>query len=149
MPLLTEEIYLGVPPGHRLAGREWIHLNEAAEETFVALEKGAIMRDYTDEFCRQAGFVPNVAFEGDEPSTIKGLIGAGLGVGFVPALSWLSYQNESELSRPARLRIKEPHCQRTIALAWRETRYLSHAARAFRDFVVAYFQSLADEVHLD
>ncbi len=141
-PLLTEEIYLLVPAGHRLAQYESIHLREAAHEPFVALQPGTIVRDLTDQFCRRAGFVPNVAFEGDEPSTIRGLIGAGLGIGFIPALSWQYFQSEPTV---ARVRITEPRCERTIGLAWRETLYLSRAARAFREFVVEYFKQLVEK----
>ncbi len=139
-PLLTEELYSLVPAGHLLAGRESIHLREVAYETFIGLEPGTIMRDLTDGFCRQAGFIPNVAFEGDEPSTISGLVSAGLGVGFIGAFVWPYYK--AVQAAAVRIQIAEPQCRRIIGLAWHETRYLSHAAHAFREFVVGYFKRL-------
>ena len=142
LPLFTEELYLLVPVGHPLAGRQRIDLCEVAHETFIGLKPGTIMRDLTDGFCRQAGFVPTVAFEGDDPSTISGLVGAGLGVGFVSAFSWAYYQAYSARTKAVCLQVVEPRCQRTIGLAWHETHYLSHAARAFRAFVEAYCQRL-------
>src|SRR6266567_2573570 len=84
--LMTEEIYLMVPPGHRLAERTSIDLKEVEHEPFISLKPGNTIRDLTDSFCQQAGFTPKVAFEGDEPSTIRGLITASLGVGFVSEL---------------------------------------------------------------
>jgi DNA-binding transcriptional LysR family regulator len=145
LPLFTEELYLLVPLGHPLVARQRIELREVAQDTFIGLEPGTIMRDLTDSFCRQAGFLPLVAFEGDDPSTISGLVGAGLGVGFISALSWAYYQTYNARARAACLQIAEPRCQRTIGLAWHKTHYLSHAARAFRSFVEAYCQRLEQD----
>lgn len=136
--LLTEELYLLVPGGHRLSGRGSIHLSEAAQESFISLKPGHGLRDLTDELCKQAGFVPNVAFEGDEAATIRGLVSAGLGVTFVAGKSW-----QLPPEQPfALLRIDEPVCQRTIGLAWLEDRYLSEAARRFQQFIIEYFSRL-------
>jgi len=82
--------------------------------------------------------VPNVAFEGDESSTVRGLVSAGLGVTFLTALAWKSIVEQPVV----RLHIDEPVCQRTIGLAWLEDRYLSVAARHFQEFVIEYFSSL-------
>lgn len=138
VPLMTEEIFLLVPSGHPLAGRKSIHLKEAADEAFISLKPGHGFRDLTDSFCRQAGFTPNVAFEGDETATVRGLVTAGLGVTFAPALVLKSLTERGMVS----LRIEEPACQRKIGLAWLEERYLSVAARHFQGFVIEYFTRL-------
>lgn len=134
LPLMTEEIFLLVPIGHPLAGRGSIHLEEAADEPFISLKPGHGLRDLTDNFCRQAGFTPNIAFEGDETATVRGLIIAGLGVTFVTALSLKSIERSV-----VPLRICEPVCQRTVGLAWLEGRYLSVATCRFKQFVIEYF----------
>lgn len=138
IPLMSEEIFLVVPAGHHLAERRSICLSEVANEPFILLTPGHGMRDLTDYFCQQAGFTPNIAFEGDEPASIRGLVDAGLGVTFIPALSWITLGGTSMI----RLRIEEPICQRTISLSWLEERYLSQAAREFRQFVLDYFAQL-------
>ncbi|HEY0754798.1 MAG TPA: LysR family transcriptional regulator [Ktedonobacteraceae bacterium] len=139
VPLLTEELYLLVPAGHHLAGRGSIHLSEAANEPFISLKPGHGLRDLMDELCIQAGFVPNVAFEGDESATVRGLVSAGLGVTFVAGKNW-----QGVLDQPfVLLHIDEPICQRTIGLAWLEERYLSEAARRFQQFVIEYFSHLS------
>jgi LysR family transcriptional activator of glutamate synthase operon len=66
------------------------------------------------------------------------MVGAGLGVAFLPASAWRVVP-ESEI---VRLHIEEPGCMRTIGLAWREDRYLSVAARTFRQFVIDYFAQM-------
>lgn len=41
MPVPRTEVCLAVPPGHRLEGRESIHLREVAKETFSRIQRGA------------------------------------------------------------------------------------------------------------
>ena len=41
-----------------------------------------------------------------------------------------------------RCHIEAPTCPRILRLAWRDDRFLSAAARQFREFVIAYFARL-------
>ena len=138
VPLLREEICLAVPPGHWLANRESVCLSDVAHEPFLALKPGYSLRELTDLFCHQAGFAPHIVFEGDEPVALLHLVKAGLGIACLPALVW---ESMPELA-VARIPIQEPHCQREMFLLWSKGRYLSAAAREFRDFLIAYFASL-------
>lgn len=139
-PLMTEEIYLVVPPKHRLAKRAQIHLTEVRDEAFISMNTGYGFRNLTDQFCKEAGFVPNIAFEGDEPGVIGDLVNQGLGIAFVPEISWMHQPNPF----PNRLKIVEPNCQRTIGIAWSKRRYFSTAAMQFRTFVIEYFAKLSE-----
>ncbi|MGG1677983.1 LysR family transcriptional regulator [Neobacillus sp. NRS-1170] len=138
-PLITEEIYLIVPPHHRLANRETIYLYEVKEEPFISMNTGYGFRNLTDEFCRQAGFVPNIAFEGDEPGVIGDLVRQGLGIAFVSELSWV--HNLNPFSH--KIQIIEPNCQRTIGLGWSKRRFHSDTAKQFRQFVIDYFSKIS------
>ena len=134
--LIEEEIFLAVPRGHRLDGRESVPLRDLAPEAMVMGGRGSVLRDLVDGACAQAGFAARVACEADDPAAIYGFVEAGLGVSFIPALvrhqrgearqrnvSWLSIEN-----LPLRL---------TLGIAWHEDRHLSEVARAFRGFVVS------------
>jgi len=138
VPVLTEEILLAVPATHRLAERGRIRLGEVADEPFISLKPGSDLRELTDQFCRQAGFAPRTVCEVDEPAVIRKLVRAGLGVAFLPAVSW---RVVGELD-PVPLHIAAPPCQRILRLVWREDRYLSVAAQQFRQFVIEYFARL-------
>lgn len=138
-PLITEEIYLIVPPNHRLAQKEYINLHEVKDDPFISMNTGYGFRNLTDEFCRQAGFVPNIAFEGDEPGVIGDLVRQGLGIAFVSELSWV--HNSNPFSH--KVQIINPICQRTIGLGWSKRRYLSVAATHFRQFVIEYFSKIS------
>jgi len=143
--LMNEEIFLAVPSGHRLANRSHIRLREVAKEAFVSLKSGYSLREQTDQLCRQVGFDPKVAFEGDELTVVRGLVAKGLGVGLIPALAWRCIDDLV----PVKLRIIEPQCQRMIGVAWQEDHYLSAAARQFRQFLIDYFPQLEREVAFD
>lgn len=137
-PLITEEIFLVVPPDYRLAGSGSIYLSEVAQESFISLKRGYGLRRLTDYYCRQAGFEPRVTFEGDELFMVLGLVAAGFGVAFIPALA---LRNAIQPAVSC-LRIADFPCQRTIGLAWAEGRYLTAAVRLFRQFVIEYFAEL-------
>jgi DNA-binding transcriptional LysR family regulator len=143
-PLMTEEIFLIVPLGHRLAGRDSIDLHEVKDESFISMNTGYGFRNLTDEFCREAGFEPHISFECDEPGVIGDLVRQGLGITFVPALTLLWNSNSESLTK--RLRILEPRCQRTIGLGWSKRRYLSSAAQQFRQFVIEYFANISSRL---
>jgi DNA-binding transcriptional LysR family regulator len=140
-PLITEEIFLLVPPNHRLAGRKKIKLYEVKDEPFISMNTGYGFRNVTDEFCLEAGFVPNIAFEGDEPGVIGELVKQGLGVAFVPAISWM-YNSNPSLKR---LQIERPRCERTIGLGWSKRRHLSETAKQFRVFILEYFSQISKD----
>jgi DNA-binding transcriptional LysR family regulator len=140
--LFTEDILLAVHPRHRLAERRRIPLGEVAAEPFISAKRGYWSRDLTDDACRQAGFIPDIICEGDEPGAIRSLVAAGLGVAFLPT----SAQRAGAGPEVAWLHITEPVCQRTVSLVWREDRYLSAAVRRFRQFAVEYFASVPERV---
>lgn len=132
VPVLNEEVYLAVPPGHRLADRKSAALSEVAEEPFIGYKETALFQQLNDPFFREAGFTPNFVCRVDEPSAIASLVRAGLGVALVG--------NCGGPNTPFHmLHIEEPVCQRSFQLAWHEKKYLSLAARRFRDFVAEYF----------
>ncbi len=137
-PLFTEEIFLIVSREHPLASREEINLREVEHEPFISMNPRYGLRDLTDDFCRQAGFTPNIAFEGDEQTVLGELVKEGLGVAFTPALT-LGSDPSNKIKR---LRIVEPNCQRTIGLARSKSRYLSKAAQQFYSFTIDYFSKL-------
>lgn len=136
--LLEEEILLALPESNPLAKRKSIHLREVAGEEFICLQRGKSLRTITDTFCRMAGFEPTVILESDSPETVRELIGAGIGMAFIPRVTWSGMLTDNIALVP----ISFPQCKRYINLSWRNGGYLSSAAKLFRDFVMDYFQSL-------
>lgn len=132
--LLREEVLLGVPPGHRLAGRTRVKVEDLAGEPFVTTRPGYWQRALADRLFDAAGIQPAIVCEGDEPYAIRALISAGVGVGLLPAVA----RQAAEHPPVAWLRLDAPGCRRTLSLVWREDAYLSAAARAFTTFAAAH-----------
>ena len=84
------------------------------------------------------GFDPNVVLESDSPETVRELIRAGIGISFIPILTWQDMEDEHIALVP----ISTPHCRRYINLSWRESSYLSPAAILFRDYLIKHFAEL-------
>jgi LysR family transcriptional regulator, transcription activator of glutamate synthase operon len=124
---LTQPLLLLVPPNHRLATEKCTRLADLADETFIAFPRGHAVRDMTDELCRTIGYAPDVAYEGDESSSIRGFVSAGFGVALVP---------DTGVADPLpALQIIDPPAEREIGLALVPGRYLSLAEREFVDFL--------------
>jgi LysR family transcriptional activator of glutamate synthase operon len=128
MDLLIEPLVLAVPPGHRLAARRRIHLNEVADDPFITTSDETGLRIIVDQLFHRAGFSPQVAFEGNDVETLRGLVSAGLGVALLPA-------RPGAPASPPLLGVSDFGAERSIGLAWHRDRYRSPAVAAFADFI--------------
>ncbi|AYB43902.1 LysR family transcriptional regulator [Paenibacillus lautus] len=130
--VLREDVYLAVPQGHRLAVRKSINLNELENEAFIGYKEEFIFQQMNDKFLKEAGITPRYVCRVDDPPAIASLVRAGLGV----ALFGCLHVQDANLKL---LPIAQPECQRHYRIIWHEKRYLSLAARKFRDFVIQHF----------
>ncbi|MFJ5996603.1 LysR family transcriptional regulator [Streptomyces sp. NPDC092370] len=130
-----QKLCLVVPADHSLAGRRRIRLAEAADETFVTLEPGYGLRRITDDLCKEAGFKPRIAFEGEEAETLRGLVAAGLGVALLPPPA---------VPRPGvvELTVTAPRAAREIGVAWLEGHPDTPPVAAFKKFLLSRRGSL-------
>ena len=134
-PLFTETLYLAVPPGHRLAQLEEVSLAEAAGERFVALRPQWQLREIADRLCNAAGFSPQMVFESDDLTTVRGFVAAGLGVAIVPAMD--ANPDSPMPGEPWLVRLTDEGAFRDIGLIWSPQRRLLPAAERFRAFLLA------------
>lgn len=141
LSLIEEEIFLAIPKDSPLAQKEEIQLQDAAEMEFICLHKGKSLRTITDMYCQMAGFTPQVVLECDSPEMVRELILAGVGISFVPSVTWQGMDTRNILLR----HISFPKCRRYLELSWREG-YLSPSAILFRDFVQDYFLELQERM---
>lgn len=129
-----EPLLLCVPLDHRLARSSSTSLAAVAEEPFIMRRRPSGMRDQVAELCNAAGFSPVVAYEVDDLPTVRGFVGAGLGVSVVPALG----RDAPAVLGPVRFVPLTDHgARRDIGLTWLTERRLLPAADAFRRFVLA------------
>ena len=88
--IALEPLRLALPREHPLAKRRLaepgrVRLADVAGDPFISLRSASALRRLTDDLCEQAGFRPDVIFEGDDLSNVRGFVAAGLGVAVVPA----------------------------------------------------------------
>jgi DNA-binding transcriptional LysR family regulator len=86
--LSDEPLVLLVAPDDPLAGAGGVRLWDVRDRPFVLGEPGTALRETVLAACGEEGFGPVPLFEVGEPTAVRFLVGAGLGVSLVPA-SWL------------------------------------------------------------
>src|ERR1700744_5664550 len=132
--LPREPLRLAVPRDHRRAGQGQLWLTDVAAEPFISLRPMSALRRLTDDLCEAAGFRPDVVFEGDDLSTVRGFVAAGLGVAVVPAPRAGSPQ--SAPGPPVHPGLLDPGAVGEITLPWSAKRRLLAAPDLFRRYVL-------------
>jgi len=131
--VLSEDIYLAVPMGHRLANRTSVRLSELGGESFIGYKEDFIFQKMYEEYFREAGIRPKYVCRVDEPPAVASLVRTGIGV----ALYGCKSAQDGKLTL---IPITEPKCRRDYRLVWHNKQYLSLAARTFREFLMDYFK---------
>lgn len=126
---IDEPLYLIVPKQHRFAERTKIELEEVAYEPFVSYKHESGIREVIEKLCQEAGFKPNVTFEGVGDETIAGFVAANFGVALIPYIPGLDMEKISILT------VTKPVCKRVIQMVWRNDRYMSPAVVQFKRFL--------------
>jgi LysR family transcriptional activator of glutamate synthase operon len=132
--IALEPLRLALPREHRLAGQQRVHLAEVAEDSFIGLRSASALRRLTDDLCERAGFRPDVIFEGDDLSNVRGFVAAGLGVAVIPAPR--AGSPESAAGPVVYREILDAGAVREIFLTWSAERRLLPAADLFRRHVI-------------
>jgi LysR family transcriptional regulator, hydrogen peroxide-inducible genes activator len=123
--LFTEPFVLLVPENHPAARKKVVTLQKLNDEPFIFYKGRA--RDSAMSACRNAGFEPRIACESSELETIRGLVGAGLGIAILPKLATRGGIKQCRI-----LDIKAGAIQRQIAVISRAGHEPSPSGRVFR-----------------
>ncbi|MFK7696704.1 LysR family transcriptional regulator [Paenibacillus sp. HJGM_3] len=134
--LLTEEMYAVLPNNHPLAHHETIRLEQLKDESFVMFSDNYSLKSIVFEACKEAGFIPQIGFEGEETDTIRGLVAAGMGVGLLPEMAL----TEISPLMPAKVKVTHPQVTRTIGLVRRKGEKLPLVAEMFQRFLLDLFK---------
>ncbi|AYJ47541.1 LysR family transcriptional regulator [Rhodococcus sp. P1Y] len=126
--LYDERLVLVVPAGHRLAGARSVDLTDTGDENYIAMGHGFGMRSICDELWAEAGITPTIAFEGQDIHTLRGLVGAGLGISILPRL-------RGHGPETVEVRIDDTTARRRIGMVW-SPRTPASQVEAFRTLVV-------------
>ena len=133
--LWSEELFVTVPLGHALAEHKSINLSALEDEPLIAMKGSYSLRILVDQFFDLAGVHPEITFEGDDVSTISGLVAAGLGVSLLPKLAGVEHPELRYIP------VSFPICKRAVGIAWNTQRQLPPAAVCFQQFLIRRFDN--------
>jgi DNA-binding transcriptional LysR family regulator len=123
-----DEVVAIVPRGHRLADKKRVTLAEVACEGLVMREPGSGVRALVERGFELAGLTPSTALELAGVEGVKHAVRAGLGVGFVSALS-MRHEDASLVA----LKLGEPGLVRTLSILVAHASSRTLAASRFLD----------------
>lgn len=145
---VEDELRLILPPEHPLATETGFRWEDLRHEPVVAFEAGSAVREVIDAAAEAAGVPLDVVVELRSIASIRRMVAAGVGVGFVSRFA---------LDRPvegkggtdpveAGLACVDTPLVRTLAVVRRSDRIPSHAAAAFERALLDVIGSRTGEV---
>ena len=86
--LVQEKILLAFHKNHPLAKKEKLSADDIRGERFIAMSEGSSMRRIFDRICNHENLNPCIVMQNDDPAAIKKYLHLGLGISFIPSVSW-------------------------------------------------------------
>jgi len=139
--VFDEEIFLAVPRDKLSKYQPVDKLASFADAPFITFTGAKPFKTICDHLCAIAGFTPHLAFQSDNPTAVRNLISAGLGVAFWPSFSWGPVNS----SRVKLLHISTPSCRRKLLIQKSDAVLPGSMQEDFYRFAVDYVQKLHDE----
>ena len=136
-----DEVVLVTGSAHPLAGRDSVTLPELLEHSLL-LPKNGRQRDQIDDYFRSEDAQPRVAMEVESSELLKRLIGAGLGMGFLPRAVVAA---ESAAGSLRVIKLEGLRISRELALVFRKEKVLSRAAHAFLEIATGHSRASPPE----
>ncbi|MBJ3776896.1 LysR family transcriptional regulator [Acuticoccus mangrovi] len=140
-PVRREPLVVLLPADHPLGERSSLSLADLKDLPFILFDGGFALHRLVLERSRKAGFEPTIAAESSQTDFMVELVGAGMGVTFLPRM--LAAQSPHPAVREVLL--GEPNMAWVMCVAWRRSGYLSDAAKAWLELVREVHQSAIDK----
>ena len=96
--LVSEDILLAIKKSNPLLKKGNIRIQDLKNQPFISMTHNSELYKLTVSICNDAGFQPNISIESDDPYYVRKYVELGLGIAFVPSLSWKGqFSDEIEL----------------------------------------------------
>lgn len=134
--LTNNKLFLVAPPDHPLAGKPSVSPRDLEAYPFVGYEEGMQTRSMIDSLFKRMSISVEYSIESSNSATIKHMVMAGMGLGFLPDIAV-----GSEVRRGRLVRIDVPALvmTRDVVLYHRTNRTLSRTRLEFIRFLDGYF----------
>lgn len=131
IPFFEDDLWVVLPPSHRLAKRSSLKLEEVAVEPLI-FPKGGHTRELLEKLFRKHRDRLQISMELASVETIKKFVGAGLGISLL-SRSYAEMEVRSGILKMVPLQGVDLH--RKLGLVYRNDRHLSRAAQAFVELI--------------
>ncbi len=111
VPVLKEEIFVGWSINYGYS-QKFVSPTDLASEKLIGLTPKNPLRVTVDKYFSKRDLTLNYKYEADDPATVRGLIEAGVGLSFIPSVTWQSTSPKVQLAR-----LTPNPLQRTIYLS--------------------------------
>ncbi len=129
-PVRREPLLLCLSPENPLSRRGSVHFTELKDQKFILRKADSYQRGIVLQECRRCGFEPNIILSSSQVQTIKSLVANNVGIAFFNEM--ITKDDPGIVAVP----LAEP-LYSTIGLVLPKGKYISRAAQAFIDFVIA------------
>ena len=133
-PVKSDEMLVILPQNHRLVKKDFLSLDDIAEEPFIMLEEG----EYSEpiEAFKCAGITPNIRYTLHDDYAIMTMVESGLGVSILAELV-LKRMSYNITCIPV-----NPPIIRNLAVAYKDKETIPIASRRFIDFITGHKDEL-------
>ncbi len=128
--LIKEEIIVALPKDNPLSKKQNLTVSDFAEERFVTMQTGSSLYNHVVKICKSAGFEPNIAVQIDDPYYIRRYLEIGMGIAFVPSVSWAGLFSDNVILR------KIGDYKRDTYIFTKKNKYKSFAVRKFCELII-------------
>ena len=133
IPFFEDELWVVLPPSHRLAKRSWLKLEDLAAEPLI-FPKGGHTRELLEKLFRKHRDRLQISMELASVETIKKFVGVGLGISLL-SRSYAEMEIRSGVLKM--IPLQGVDLRRKLGLVYRTDRHLSLAAEAFAELLAA------------
>ncbi|MFG1948792.1 LysR family transcriptional regulator [Nonomuraea sp. NPDC048826] len=116
MTIISESLVAAVPPGHPLADRPRVTLDELTSYPIICMPQGTGLRAVFDQGCQAADRYPVIAFQAGAADAIADLAARGLGVGILSES--MAEEHRDRLTARVIADVERPAL---LALVWKNT----------------------------
>lgn len=125
--LVVDKLLLAIKKDNPLVKKSRISVKDLENERFITMNNKSSLFRLTNEICHTEGFTPNIVIQSGDPDYIRKYIEMGLGVSFVPSLSWKGIFSEN-------VEFREVSNIKRYTFAYLNTqKYISKATLSFLD----------------
>ncbi len=141
----VDQLVVVVPPGHEIAGRKSISLDEVMNYPFICREEGSGTREVIMDHMVELGLDRNnlnVSLELGSPESIKGAVEAGMGISIASVATL-----EKELKLGTLVAVKlDPPMERAFSFVRQRQKFRLQAMEKLLDFARAYCSAASNNL---